>query len=112
MLSVDRLRFALVIALAAVVRTGCRSSEAADSAAGEGAAAAEEDIPFRQLPSGNTGTPGDQVKDMVLDDRGLVVLPNPRPVMITDWQRLPPGRVWGAGPAGGFGPDGQYWQLD
>ena len=52
------------------------------------------------------GTPADDVTDAVLDDRGLIVLPNPRPVMITDWQRLPAGRVWAPAPPAALVPTG------
>ena len=68
--------------------------------------------PWKVIPSGDTGNPADDVTDMVVNENGIVALPNPYPVMITDWQILPPGRSWGAGPAGGFGPDGHYWQMD
>jgi DNA-binding beta-propeller fold protein YncE len=107
-------KLGILLGFAAVLQVGCGGAlgdeaDLADAGAAEGDTVLQA---WKVTRSGNTGTPADSVTDMVLDDQGLVVLPNPRPVMITDWQKLPAGRTWGAGPAGGFGPDGNYWQLD
>ena len=97
-----------LLGVAAILQVGCAAPVVEDMAAD-----GDDGMPPWHPPrSGMTGTPADDVTDAVLDDRGLVILPNPRPVMITDWQQLPAGRTWGAGPAAGFGPDGHYWQLD
>ena len=98
----------VLLGVAAILQVGCSAPVA------EGMPASDSDgmPPWHPPQSGITGTPADNVTDAVLDENGLIVLPNPYPVMITDWQRLPAGRTWGAGPAGGLGPDGHYWQYD
>ena len=98
----------ILLGVAAILQVGCSAPVVDDMPAAD-----DDGMPAWHPPrSGNTGTPADDVTDAVLDDSGLIVLPNPRPVMITDWQRMPAGRTWGAGPAGGFDPDGNYWQYD
>ncbi len=104
----DRSKLVVLLGFLLILQAGCSAPVAEDMPVDDG-----EGMPQWTPPrSGVTGTPADDVTDPVLDGNGLIVLPNPYPVMITDWQRLPAGRTWGAGPAGGFGPDGHYWQYD
>ncbi|MBM3818088.1 MAG: hypothetical protein FJW14_03580 [Acidimicrobiia bacterium] len=39
-------------------------------------------------------------------------LPNPTGTVITDWGKLPPGRVWGSSAGVDIGPDGHIWTYD
>jgi sugar lactone lactonase YvrE len=39
-------------------------------------------------------------------------LPNPNPVVIQDWAKLPDGRTWGSTAGVDIGPDGQVWAYD
>ena len=104
----DRSKLVVLLGFVLILQAGCSAPVVDNMPVDDG-----EGMPQWHPPrSGVTGTPADDVTDPVLGENGLIVLPSPYPVMITDWQRLPPGRTWGAGPAGGFGPDGHYWQYD
>lgn len=70
-------------------------------------APAGESPAFKPPPAGVTGTPADNVKDPALNN-----LPNPNPKVITDWGRLPAGRVWGSSAGIAIGPDGHVWAYD
>ena len=94
----------ILLGVAAILQVGCAApaDEVVPAGVGDG-----DGMPAWHPPrSGITGTPADDVTDAVLDDRGLIVLPNPRPVMITDWQRLPAGRVWAPAPPAALVPTG------
>jgi sugar lactone lactonase YvrE len=39
-------------------------------------------------------------------------LPNPNPVVVQDWAKLPDGRTWGSTAGVDIGPDGQVWAYD
>ncbi len=62
---------------------------------------------FMLPPSGTTGTPADNVTDPALR-----MLPNPNPMVITHWGKLPDGREWGSTAGADIGPDGHVWAYD
>lgn len=61
----------------------------------------------QQFPLGVTGTPADQAADPALTN-----LPNPNPLVLTGWGRLPAGRTWGSTAGVDIGPDGHVWTYD
>jgi DNA-binding beta-propeller fold protein YncE len=48
----------------------------------------------------------------VADPAASGKLPNPNPVVVKDWAKLPAGRVWGATAGIEIGPDGHVWAYD
>jgi sugar lactone lactonase YvrE len=74
-----------------------------------GCGAPADDMPasWEPPPPGITGTGADNIPDPALRD-----LPNPNPTVVTDWGRLPDGRVWGSTAGADTGPDGTIWAYD
>ncbi len=96
----------LVPSVLLIVGVACAPDEdaapAPDEMAGE-----EQTSPFALPPPGVTGTPADDVSDPAMED-----LPNPNPVVVTNWGQLPDGREWGASAGVDIGPDGHVWAYD
>ena len=69
---------------------------------------AGDDAPaFNLPPEGTTGTPADNVTDPAMGN-----LPNPNPIVVEDWGKLPDNRVWGSTAGADIGPDGHVWAYD
>jgi hypothetical protein len=95
----------LAVALTAVI--GCGDPAVDDSPASEEKPAPAAAPAFNLPPPGTTGTPADKVMDPASNG-----LPNPNPKVVTNWGRLPEGRVWGSSAGIDIGPDGHVWAYD
>jgi len=111
MSSLDRFRAAGLLGVLSAFAAGCGAGPDASTPAAEGAlaggATAADAGPFAPPPPGLTGTPADEITDPALRD-----LPNTHPNLVTNWGRLPGGRVWGASAGIDIGPDGHIWAYD
>jgi len=97
----DRSKVTTLLAVALTILVGCGEPPGEDTPAGDNTPA------FNLPPAGTTGTPADDVTDPALNN-----LPNPNPTVVTNWGRLPDGRVWGSSAGVDIGPDGHVWAYD
>ncbi len=103
---IDRSRVTTLLAVTFMMLVGCRG-QTGEEAPPKAAPASEEQPIFTPPPAGTTGTQADKTTDPALTN-----LPNPNPKIITNWGRLPEGRVWGSSAGVDIGPDGHVWAYD
>ena len=103
----DRSKATTLLGIALALLVGCGAPADDQASASEGAPAGTDAPAFDLPPAGTTGTPADDVTDPALNN-----LPNPNPIVITNWGPLPDGRVWGSTAGADIGPDGNVWAYD